>query len=87
MYVPTGPSQPSQQATELGHRIADAVQEYLTLNPGISGPEVMQAFGVARSLLPPSIGGAAARAKLLVALGVVLLLLGVLGALFFARAG
>jgi hypothetical protein len=87
MYVPTGPQQASPQATELGHRIADVVQEYLTANPGVGGSEVMQAFGVARSLLPASISGAAVRAKFLIALSVGLVLLGLLAALFFARVG
>jgi hypothetical protein len=87
MYVPTGSQQASPQATELGHKIAGVIQEYLSANPGVSGAEVMQAFGVARSLLPASVSGAAARAKLLIALSVGLLLLGILGALFFARAG
>ena len=63
------------------------VQEYLSQNPGISGPEVIQAFGVARSMLPSSISGAAARARILIAISVGLVLLGLLAFLFVARPG
>jgi len=87
MYVPVSTPQPSPQATELGHKLAGVIQEYLTQNPGVSGTEVMQAFGVARSLLPGNVSGAAAKAGLLIAISVGMLLLGILVALFVARSG
>ncbi len=87
MYVPTGTPQPSQLARELGGRIAGVIQEYLAQNPGVSGPDVIQAFDVARSLLPPGFAGAVPRQRLLIAVSVGLLVLGVLAALLLARGG
>jgi hypothetical protein len=85
MYVPVHKPQPSRQARELGDRIAGLVQSYLAENPGASGNDVMQAFEVAQSMLPAADGGAARRARLLIAIAIGLLMFGVLAALFMAR--
>jgi hypothetical protein len=87
MYVPTGTPQASPQARELGGRIAGVIQDYLSQNPGLGKLDVIQAFEVARSLLPPGLAGGAQRQRLLIAISLGLLVLGVLAALLLARGG
>ena len=87
MYVPAGRPQTSQQARELGGRIAGVINDYLAQNPGVTGRDVIESFDVARSLLPPGLAGSVPRQRLLIAISLGLLVLGLLAALLLARGG
>jgi hypothetical protein len=83
-YVPTptyGPRS-SPQSQELAHKVEAVIREYRQTHPGMSPAEVGEAIKLAQSRT--GVGNVAARAGLLILVGLGLLL--ALGAAFFMQA-
>jgi hypothetical protein len=79
MIIPVVPQPPSPRAQELGRRLRETIDTFRRDNPGITGPEIQQAMQLATQGLT-QVG-----ARLLVALAVGLVALGLVAFLFLGR--
>jgi hypothetical protein len=80
MFVPPVQDRASALAIELGNKIAGLIQEFRQSHPGTSDADVRNAIRIAEMQ-----SGSRARAQVAIAIGVALLLFGVLMAFFMSR--
>jgi hypothetical protein len=85
MFVPVTPPQPSQEARELGRKMAELVRIFREGYPNLSFTEVRQAMRVAESELGSEFRGAGARMTVAIALTVAALMVGVFTFLLFSQ--